>query len=84
MNNVMLNSNKKSFILITSIEGNYENPVKVKKYIDVTSIREISECDDYFEFKTTEIIFDNGREAVYMKESINDVIEMLKGAEKLC
>lgn len=71
------------FTLVTTIEGNIDEQLEVKKYIDVTRIREITECEDYFGFKTTEIIFNNGLEPVYIKAGIEEVFEYLNHAEKI-
>lgn len=70
-------------VLVTTITGNIQEYKEVKKYIDVNHIREITECDDYFGFRTTKIIFNNGLQPVHIKLSIEQVFDNLKNAEKI-
>lgn len=73
----------KKMVLVTTITGNIKGYKEVKKYIDVNCIREITECDDYFGFRTTKIIFNNGRQPVHLKLNIEQVFGDLKNAEKI-
>lgn len=63
----------KRFIQIVANVVNVDEQFETKRVIDVKSIREIKESG----FNTSEIIFDNDSEPIYVKAPIEKVIQDL-------